>query len=128
MRLAQGQVRRLIEKYPAFYPFTPMKAAEARQARMDPLVRRIFARDDVAVPGERTDRRPRVLARRRRKYSHALEHRKEDREVHDLGFIFYHGAFKRWYDATVREGNPTKTPRCRHPRRPGAGDAVSGRR
>ena len=23
----------------------------------------------------------------------------EDRDVHDLGFIFYHGTFKRWYDA-----------------------------
>jgi unsaturated chondroitin disaccharide hydrolase len=40
------------------------------------------------------------------KYSANLEHRKEDREVHDLGFIFYHGTFKRWYDATVREGKP----------------------
>ncbi len=37
-------------------------------------------------------------------YSRALEARKEDRDVHDLGFIFYHGTYKRWYDMTVREG------------------------
>jgi unsaturated chondroitin disaccharide hydrolase len=38
------------------------------------------------------------------KYSADLEGRKEDRNVHDLGFIFYHGTFKRWYDADRREG------------------------
>lgn len=37
-------------------------------------------------------------------YSAALEHRKEDRDVHDLGFIFYHGTYRRWYEQTVREG------------------------
>jgi unsaturated chondroitin disaccharide hydrolase len=39
-------------------------------------------------------------------YSRGLEHRKDDREVHDLGFLFYHGTYKRWYEATVREGAP----------------------
>jgi unsaturated chondroitin disaccharide hydrolase len=39
-------------------------------------------------------------------YSGALEHRKEDRDVHDLGFIFYHGTYKRWYEATCRDGHP----------------------
>jgi unsaturated chondroitin disaccharide hydrolase len=41
-------------------------------------------------------------------YSADLEHRKEDRDVHDLGFIFYHGTYKRWFDATVRQGKPDK--------------------
>ena len=40
------------------------------------------------------------------KYSRALEPRKDDREVHDLGFIFYHGTYKRWYESTVRSGHP----------------------
>jgi unsaturated chondroitin disaccharide hydrolase len=43
------------------------------------------------------------------KYSKTLEHRKDDREVHDLGFIFYHGTYKRWYDATVRDGSPDQS-------------------
>jgi len=41
-------------------------------------------------------------------YSRALEPRKDDREVHDLGFIFYHGTYKRWYDSTVRSGTPNQ--------------------
>ncbi len=39
-------------------------------------------------------------------YSKSLEHRKDDRDVHDLGFIFYHGTYKRWFEATLREGSP----------------------
>ncbi len=39
-------------------------------------------------------------------YSKALEPRKDDREVHDLGFIFYHGTYRRWYQTTVRNGAP----------------------
>jgi unsaturated chondroitin disaccharide hydrolase len=42
-------------------------------------------------------------------YSKALEPRKDDREVHDLGFIFYHGTYRRWYEATVRDGSPDQT-------------------
>jgi unsaturated chondroitin disaccharide hydrolase len=43
-----------------------------------------------------------------RSYSEALEPRKDDREVHDLGFIFYHGTYKRWYESTVRSGTPNQ--------------------
>ncbi len=39
-------------------------------------------------------------------YSRALESRKDDRDVHDLGFIFYHGTYRRWFEATVRDGRP----------------------
>jgi unsaturated chondroitin disaccharide hydrolase len=39
------------------------------------------------------------------RYSQALEPRKDDREVHDLGFIFYHGTYRRWFEATVRAGD-----------------------
>ncbi len=35
-------------------------------------------------------------------YSQLLEHRATDRQVHDLGFLFWH-TWKRWYDL---EGNP----------------------
>ena len=42
-------------------------------------------------------------------YSRALEARKDDREVHDLGFIFYHGTYRRWFEATLREGAPNRS-------------------
>ena len=39
-------------------------------------------------------------------YSKGLEHRKDDRDVHDLGFLFFHGTYRRWYEVTVRGGAP----------------------
>ena len=39
-------------------------------------------------------------------YSRGVESRKNDRDVHTLGFIFYHGSHKRWYEATLMEGKP----------------------
>lgn len=41
-------------------------------------------------------------------YSRLLEERKDDRGVHDLGFIFFHGTYQRWYRATVTEGRPNE--------------------
>jgi unsaturated chondroitin disaccharide hydrolase len=41
-------------------------------------------------------------------YSGGLEHRKNDRDVHDLGFLFFHGTYRRWYELTVREGVPDR--------------------
>jgi unsaturated chondroitin disaccharide hydrolase len=29
--------------------------------------------------------------------------------VHDLGFIFYHGTYRRWFEATVRDGAPDQS-------------------
>lgn len=43
------------------------------------------------------------------RYSRLIEPRKYDRAVHDLGFLFFHGTYKRWYEATVREGQPDPT-------------------
>ena len=51
-------------------------------------------------------------------YSRALEPRKDDREVHDLGFIFYHGTYKRWYEVDRADGNTgSGAERRRDPRR-----------
>jgi unsaturated chondroitin disaccharide hydrolase len=52
---------------------------------------------------------PKFWRAKAEQYSKQLEHRKEDRQVHDLGFIFYHGTYKRWFDATVREAKPDKS-------------------
>lgn len=107
MRLAQTQVRRLIEKYPGFYP---LYTDQGRWKHDKPAWTHWC---DGFLPGmmwlflESGQADDAVYWRAAaEKYSQGLEHRKEDRQVHDLGFIFYHGTYKRWYDATVRDGKP----------------------
>src|SRR5215467_6353756 len=103
---AQAQVRALVEAHPGFYPLY----TEAGRWRHSKPAWTHWC--DGFLPGmmwmfyEET-RAPewRALAE---SYSRALEPRKADREVHDLGFIFYHGSYKRWYEATVRDGAPDK--------------------
>jgi unsaturated chondroitin disaccharide hydrolase len=109
MQLAQAQVRRLTENHPGFYP---LYTDQGRWKHDKPawthwcdgflpgmmwLFLESGQADDAAYWRSAAE-----------KYSRQLEPRKEDREVHDLGFMFYHGTFKRWYDATVREGKPDK--------------------
>lgn len=105
--LAQMQVRRLIENHPGFYPLY----TERGRWKHDkpawthwcdgflPGMMWIFLESGVADDAG-------YWRKMAEKYSSDLEHRKEDRDVHDLGFIFYHGTYKRWFDATVREGKP----------------------
>lgn len=101
---AQKQVRSLIERDPNFFPLYTDKGKWRHEK---PAWTRWC---DGFLPGmmwifyeETGDRywREKAVA-----YSQELEPRKDDREVHDLGFIFYHGTYKRWYEATVREGRP----------------------
>jgi unsaturated chondroitin disaccharide hydrolase len=104
---AQKQVLSLVERDPDFYP---LYTENGRWRHSRPSW---TSWCDGFLPGmmwifheETGDKRWRELAER---YSKALEHRKDDREVHDLGFIFYHGSYKRWYEATVREKKPDNT-------------------
>ena len=107
LRLAQTRVRRLIQTHPGFYP---LYTDQGRWKHDKPAWTHW---GDGFLPGMmwlflesgQTDD-PAYWRCAAEKYSEGLEHRKEDREVHDLGFIFYHGTFKRWYEATVREGKP----------------------
>jgi unsaturated chondroitin disaccharide hydrolase len=101
---AQRQVRGLIERDPQFYPLYT-EGGKWRHAK--PAWTRWC---DGFLPGmmwifhEETGDdywREQAIA-----YSRALEQRKDDRDVHDLGFIFYHGTYKRWREATVRAGQP----------------------
>lgn len=101
---AQKQVRSLIERDPGFYPLYTDKGKwrHSKPAWTHwcdgflPGMMWIFYQET----GEQYWRDKAA------EYSKALEHRKDDREVHDLGFIFFHGTYKRWYEATIREGNP----------------------
>ncbi len=101
---AQQQVRALTERDPNFYP---LYTDQGRWRHEKPAWTHWC---DGFLPGmmwifheETGDPQWRVSAE---KYSGALEIRKDDREVHDLGFIFYHGTYKRWYEATLRAGSP----------------------
>lgn len=101
---AQQQVSAIIERDPGFYP---LYTDRGRWRHSKPAWTHWC---DGFLPGmmwifyeETGDPKWRASAE---EYSRALEPRKDDREVHDLGFIFYHGTYKRWYEATVRDGAP----------------------
>ncbi|HYE72804.1 MAG TPA: glycoside hydrolase family 88 protein [Blastocatellia bacterium] len=104
---AQQQVQGLIERDPNFYP---LYTDGGKWRHSKPAWTHWC---DGFLPGmmwifyeETGDAKWRGLAE---DYSRALEGRKDDREVHDLGFIFYHGTYKRWYEATVRDGKPNQS-------------------
>jgi unsaturated chondroitin disaccharide hydrolase len=107
LTFAQQQVRRLIENHPGFYPlytdggkWKHEKPAWTRWCDgFLPGMMWLFL--EAGVADDPTYWRAKAEA-----YSQALEERKEDRDVHDLGFIFYHGTYRRWYEASVREGRP----------------------
>ena len=101
---AQTQVRGLIDRDPGFYP---LYTDRGKWRHSKPAWTHWC---DGFLPGmmwifyeETSDPQWREAAV---EYSKALEHRKDDREVHDLGFIFYHGTYRRWFEATKREGRP----------------------
>jgi unsaturated chondroitin disaccharide hydrolase len=107
LNFAQHQVRRLIEAHPGFYPlytdrgrWNHDKPAWTRWCDgFLPGMMWLFLESGLADD-------PSYWRRKAQEYSARLEERKEDRDVHDLGFIFYHGTYKRWYEATVRDGRP----------------------
>jgi unsaturated chondroitin disaccharide hydrolase len=95
---AQAQVRALVERDPDFYP---LYTDGGRWRHSKPAWTRWC---DGFLPGmmwifyEETE--DPAWKESAVKYSKALESRKDDRDVHDLGFIFYHGTYRRWYEAT----------------------------
>src|SRR5437762_2920005 len=109
LSFAQAQVRRLVENHPGFYPlYTDQgKWKHSKPAWTKwcdgflPGMMWLFLEAGVADDEK-------YWRTKAEEYSRALEGRKEDRDVHDLGFIFYHGTYKRWYEATVREGKPNQ--------------------
>ena len=106
MTFAQKQVRSLVDRNPDFYPmYTEGGRLEARQTRVDALVRRLSARHDVAVPAQPRCRIPRgrLVDGPRHPLHEAAGDRKTDREVHDLGFIFL-PTYLRWYQITHQTG------------------------
>ena len=109
LSFAQAQVRRLIENHPGFYPlYTDQGKWKHNKPAWTkwcdgflPGMMWLFLEAGVADDAK-------YWRTKAEEYSRALEERKEDRDVHDLGFIFYHGTYKRWYEATVRDGKPNQ--------------------
>jgi unsaturated chondroitin disaccharide hydrolase len=93
---AQGQVRRLVESRPGYYP---MYTVEGRWGREGELWTHWC---DGFLPGmmwlfhQRT--RDSWWRTKAEEYSRPLEPRQHDRDVHDLGFIFM-STYYRWYQA-----------------------------
>ena len=107
LAFAQGQVRRLIKNHPGFYPLY----TDAGRWKHDKPAWTHWC--DGFLPGmmwifleSQTADDPEFWLASAQSYCRHLEPRKEDRLVHDLGFIFYHGTYKRWFDYTVRAGQP----------------------
>ena len=104
---AQQQVRSLTERDPDFYPLYTDKGKWRHEKPAWTHWCDGFLPGMMWIFHEETG--DQSWRERAEHYSKALEHRKDDREVHDLGFIFYHGTYKRWYEATVRAGSPDQS-------------------
>jgi unsaturated chondroitin disaccharide hydrolase len=101
---AQRQVRHFIQEYPEQFPMYTVKGKWLHQGEKWTNWCEGFLPGMMWIFYEETgDSFWRGQAER---YSRLIEPRKYDRAVHDLGFLFFHGTYKRWYEATVREGRP----------------------
>ena len=108
-RFAQKQVKRLIETYPDFYPMYTVSGAwkHAGPAWTHwcdgflPGMMWLFVRHLGSGSAESEYWTEQAI-----RYSKPLEPRKNDRDVHDLGFIFF-STYYRWYrmtrDPAIRE-------------------------
>lgn len=96
-RFAQEQVRRLIEKHPDYFPMYTVQGKWRHQGEkwtnwcegfLGGMLWLIYRQTGDAWWRQQAEH-----------YSRLIEHRKTDRTVHDLGFLFW-PTYKRWYDLT----------------------------
>lgn len=104
LQFAQRQVLRLTEQHPDFFPMYTVNGKWKHSGEAWTNWCEGFLPGMMWIFHERTGDPD--WRRRAEHYSRLIEPRKNDRNVHDLGFLFYHGTYRRWYDATVREGKP----------------------
>ncbi len=106
LRFAKKQVRHLVETYPDFYPMYTVNGHWKHEKPawthwcdgFLPGMMWIFERRPTATPNGHADDSA-FWREQAERYSKPLEPRKDDREVHDLGFIFMSTYF-RWYQLT----------------------------
>ncbi len=104
LEFAQDQVRRLVANHPDYFPMYTQNGRWKHGGEAWTNWCEGFLPGMMWIFHERTGAAP--WRERAEHYSRLLEHRKDDRAVHDLGFLFYHGTYRRWYEATVRDGRP----------------------
>src|SRR5688572_30135153 len=101
---AQQQIRKLIHAHPNYYPMYTTGGKWVHQGEKWTNWCEGFLPGMMWIFYEQTgDASWRKHAEH---YSKEIESRKDDRDVHDLGFLFYHGTYRRWYKATVSDGTP----------------------
>lgn len=102
LRFAERQLRALIERYPDFYPMYTSGGRWQHHGEawthwcdgfLPGMLWILYARQPAGSPESRWWREQAI------RYSRALEPRKNDRAVHDLGFLFM-PTYRRWYGFT----------------------------
>src|SRR6266404_4249872 len=101
-RFAQQQVRRLVENHPGFYPMYTINGRWKHEGPawthwcdgFLPGMMWIFDKRSTSNGGDDGFWREQAI-----RYTTPLEPRKQDREVHDLGFLFL-STYYRWYQLT----------------------------
>jgi unsaturated chondroitin disaccharide hydrolase len=102
MDFAKGRLRNLIEQYPDFYPMYTMQGQWKHAGEpwthwcdgfLPGMLWIVYGREPQSSP-DRVWWRQQAI-----RYSKPLEPRKNDREVHDLGFIFM-STYYRWFRLT----------------------------
>jgi unsaturated chondroitin disaccharide hydrolase len=101
---AAGQVRSTVHSYPGFYPMYTVGGKWKHGGETWTNWCEGFLPGMMWLIHERTA--DAWFRRTAEEYSRKIEPRKDDRNVHDLGFLFFHGTYKRWYEATCRDGRP----------------------
>lgn len=101
---AQTQVRRLVERHPDLCPAHTVDGQWQHDAPawMDdaqgalPGMMWIFFEETGSL----------YWREKAEHYSRLLEPRKDDPSLAHPGFVFFHGTYRRWYEATLRDGRP----------------------
>ena len=94
---AGTQLRHLIETYPDFFPMYTVNGRWKHGGETWTNWCEGFLGGQLWLLYQHT--RDDYWRERAEHYSRLIEHRKTDRDVHDLGFLFWH-TWKRWYDLT----------------------------
>ena len=94
---AGTQLRHLIETYPDFFPMYTVNGRWKHGGETWTNWCEGFLGGQLWLLYRHT--RDDYWRERAEHYSRLIEHRKTDRDVHDLGFLFWH-TWKRWYDLT----------------------------
>ncbi len=94
---AGKQLRRLIETYPDYFPMYTVNGKWKHQGAAWTNWCEGFLGGQLWLMYQYTG--DRYWREKAEHYSRLIEHRKTDREVHDLGFLFW-STWKRWYDLT----------------------------